>query len=251
MSSPPLWFSLYTKKEYIGKEDAFVDVSNISGIKELEKNYLSILKELEQYLETNSLNAHFNATMVDKASTWKVQGVRSWRKESYRKQKHFPKTMELLNALPGVSTISFNLLEPQATIKPHSGDTNAIIRCHLGLKIPAGLPACGLKVKDEVKAWQSGKVLAFTDAYRHEAWNCCDETRIILLFDMIKPEFKKQTNKICSTIHASFFMQKIGNTFPIIYKVNRKIYKLALFPLVLLFRLKIPIANKRNRLRFT
>ena len=63
----------------------------------------------------------------------------------------------------------------------------------MGLKIPDN---CRLKVKGEVKSWEQGKVTGFIDAFEHEAWNNSTETRIILLFDILKPAFAKQKSKI-------------------------------------------------------
>ncbi len=248
MSANLLWFSLYTKNEYNSKEKPYADVSSITGITELELNYQVVLNELEAYLKRNQLKTHFNTVMVEKQASWKVQGLRVWGLNNYKKQKHFKKTMALLNAIPNVTLVSFNLLEPQSNIKPHFGDTNAIIRCHLGLKIPSTAPICALKVKEEVRGWQEGKVVGFIDAYTHEAWNHSDETRIILLFDILKPEFVKKKRIVCATVQSSLYLQKLGNIFPKLYTINRKIYRICMFPFVLFLILITPL---RNAFRFT
>ncbi len=250
MADNKLWFSLYTHKEYKSKEPPFVDISHVKGVKELEQNYEVILKELEQYLEKNSLVIHFNKTMVEKAQTWKVQGLGAWGWKNYAKRIYFPKTMALFNAVPNVTNISFNLLEPQSKIKPHQGDTNAVIRCHLGLKIPAEAPVCAIKVKDEMKGWQAGKVIAFIDAYTHEAWNLTDETRIILLFDIMKPEFIKQKSKICATVRTSMTIQILGNYFPKIYTTDRKKFKIILYPLVVFHQITTPLRNFYRSIKY-
>ena len=243
MSDNKLWFSLYDSNEYKGIETPFVDVSEIKGIKELEENYLVVLKELEEYLAENNFTSHFNNTMVEKSQTWKVQGLQGWGRQNYSKQRCFPKTIALLKAIPNITTMSFNLLEPNAKIKPHSGDTNAVIRCHLGLKIPASAPVCQLTVKGETKEWQAGKVISFNDAYIHEACNLSNETRLILLFDIMKPQFIKQKSMICATIHSSFSMQKLGNVFPGIYNMNRQLFKRLLRPYIFLIQIKLPMLN--------
>jgi ornithine lipid ester-linked acyl 2-hydroxylase len=243
MPDNKLWFSLFTKKEYQGTEPPFVDINHIKGVKELENNYLVILKEFEEYLENNNLESHFNNTMVEKPETWKVQGLRGWTRQNYSKQRHFPKTVALLNAIPNITTMCFNVLEPHAKIKPHQGDTNAIIRCHLGLKIPATSPVCQLTVKGETKDWQAGKVIAFIDAYTHQACNLSNEPRLILLFDIIKPKFIKQKSMICATVRTSFSMQRIGNVLPGIYNMNRSVFKFILRPYIFLIQLKLPLFN--------
>ena len=121
--------------------------------------------------------------MVEKPKTWKVRSLRVWDVEMYDVQKHFPETMKMLSKIPNVVNVGFNVLDPKAKIKPHNGDTNAIIRCHLGLQIPIEKTSCGLMVKQEIKHWENGKVFGFEDAFIHEAWNDTDEIRIIFLFD--------------------------------------------------------------------
>jgi aspartyl/asparaginyl beta-hydroxylase (cupin superfamily) len=139
--------------------------------------------------------------------------------------------------------MGFNILEPNARIKPHSGDTNAIYRCHLGLQIPSNEKGCVMKVLDNEVNWSNGKLIAFEDAFLHEAWNDTDEIRIILIFDVLKPKYAKNKLKICATILASFYLQQVGNVFPVLYQVNRKIFKIILFPFVLFLRFAIPIRN--------
>lgn len=250
MVKDKLWFSLYTRKEYEGNDLPFIDISSIKGIKELEQNHIIIKDELNEYLKANSLNNHFNITMVEKDKTWKVQGLRGWCLQNYKKQKYFPKTMALLNAIPHVTSISFNLLEPQSKIKSHQGDTNAIIRCHLGLKVPADAPACALKVKEETKGWEEGKVFGFTDAFTHDAWNLTDETRIILLFDIIKPEFIKQKVLVCATVRVSLLIQFFGNYFPSIYNWNRERFKGITLPFICMYCMLIPLKNIYRKLRY-
>ncbi|MBS1647963.1 MAG: aspartyl/asparaginyl beta-hydroxylase domain-containing protein [Bacteroidetes bacterium] len=241
-----LWFSLYTNKKYRGHEKPYVDVSAITGIKELEQNDHLLLSELNTYLKKQTLHSHFNTMMVEKPEVWKVQGLRGWGLERYEKQIYFPETMRLLNAIPNVTSISINLIEPHSKVKPHSGDTNAIIRCHLGLKIP---PDCGLRVNEETTTWQEGKVLGFIDAFEHEAWNNSGETRIIILFDILKPEYLRKKRWICATVRTAFFIQRLGNFFPGLYKIERGFLKIVALPFILFLLIKIPIRNKAYQIR--
>jgi ornithine lipid ester-linked acyl 2-hydroxylase len=242
-----LWFSLFTNADYVSGEKPFVDTSNISEIKNLETNYKTVLAELEEYLSKHQLRGHFNTMMVDKPQSWKVRSLKVWGVEMYDVQKHFQKTMALVNTIPGVINVGFNILEPNSKIKPHGGDTNAIIRNHMGLKIPASSPTCTLKVKGEERGWENGKVLSFIDAFQHEAWNSSNEIRIILLFDILKPEFLKEQNRICATILSSLYVQRIGNVWKGLYKMDREIFRYILAPLILFLQCVIPIRNKLKK----
>ncbi|MBN8696182.1 MAG: aspartyl/asparaginyl beta-hydroxylase domain-containing protein [Bacteroidetes bacterium] len=238
-----LWFSLYNNSEFQSDLPAYPDIRSTEGINDLEKNYLTVLKELDTYIQQNGIKSHFNITMVEKPESWKVRSLLVWGVKMYQFQKHFPETMKLMNNIPGVVNICFNALEPQSKIVPHFGDTNAVIRCHLGLQIPSSLPACGLKVKNIEKSWEPGKVIGFIDAYTHEAWNLTDQRRTILLFDILKPEFIHQKNKVCATVLMSFYLQNLGNIFPSLYKMNRSIFKILLWPFIMFLQLAIPIRN--------
>lgn len=238
-----LWFSLLHKRPYKGIEPNYPNVSSIKGIQELEANYEIVLTELQNYLQQYVFEPQFNTTMVEKPKSWKVRSLRVWGVEMYEIQKHFPETIKLLSNIDGVINVGFNLLEPQAIIKPHCGDTNAIIRCHLGLIIPKENDTCAIKVNGEIKYWQQGKVIGFTDAYDHEAWNKTDQQRIIMLFDILKSEYGTQKNKICGVVLASLYMQNLGNVFPKLYHVNPVwLYPIS-YPLAFIIRFLIPIRN--------
>jgi len=238
-----LWFSLLNQRPYKGVESAFPDVSEIKGIKELEEKSAVVFNELEDYLKKNVLESQFNVTMVERPKTWKVRSLRVWGVEMYDVQKHFPETLKLLAGIDGVINIGFNLLEPQAVIKPHCGATNAIIRCHLGLVIPEENEKCAIKVNDNIMHWKQGKVIGFTDAYNHEAWNKTDKRRIILLFDVLKPEYITKKHKISGVVLASLYIQQIANFFPKLYTVNPVLLYPISYPLSFIIRGLIPIRN--------
>ena len=45
-----------------------------------------------------------------------------------------------------------------------------------------------MRVGDETRAWTTGHLAIFDDSINHEAWNNSDATRVILLFDVPRPE---------------------------------------------------------------
>lgn len=103
----------------------------------------------------------------------------------------FPTTMEVLEKLelPRITvrapSILFSRLAPGARIPPHHGVMNARLICHLPLIVP---PGCGFRVGGEVREWHEGELLVFDDTVEHEAWNNGDADRIILIFDVWRPE---------------------------------------------------------------
>lgn len=92
--------------------------------------------------------------------------------------------------LPGKAPmVLFSLLKPGAHIPPHSGLINTRLICHLPILVPG--PAW-LRVGSETHYWQEGKLVMFDDSIEHEAMNEADQTRVVLLFDIWRPELSLQ-----------------------------------------------------------
>jgi ornithine lipid ester-linked acyl 2-hydroxylase len=96
-----------------------------------------------------------------------------------------PETTKLLERVPNLMTAVFSSLAPGTQIAPHTGYPDGVLRCHLGLVVPA--EGCGIRIGDEIQTWSTGKCLIFDDTIEHEAWNLSDELRAVLLIDF-KPE---------------------------------------------------------------
>lgn len=79
----------------------------------------------------------------------------------------------------------FSLLRPGTHIFAHNGMLNTRLICHLPLIVP---PGCRLRVGSETRTWERGRLLIFDDSIEHEAWNDSAETRVILLFEIWRPE---------------------------------------------------------------
>jgi aspartyl/asparaginyl beta-hydroxylase (cupin superfamily) len=88
--------------------------------------------------------------------------------------------------IPGRSPMAlWSLLKPRTHIAPHHGMLNTRLICHLPLIAP---PDCALRVGHETRAWEEGRMLIFDDSVEHEAWNRSRHTRVVLLFEIWRPE---------------------------------------------------------------
>ncbi len=79
----------------------------------------------------------------------------------------------------------FSQLQAKTHIPPHWGMLNTRLICHIPLIVP---PACRLRVGNEVCKVKVGEAMIFDDTIEHEAWNDSDETRVVLLFEIWRPE---------------------------------------------------------------
>lgn len=106
-----------------------------------------------------------------------------------------PRTIEALKAAPqpyirGRSPMAlFSLLKPGTHIFPHNGLLNTRLICHLPLIVPDG---CRFRVGNEIRQWEEGKLLIFDDSIEHEAWNEGQSVRVILLFEIWRPEISEE-----------------------------------------------------------
>jgi aspartyl/asparaginyl beta-hydroxylase (cupin superfamily) len=94
----------------------------------------------------------------------------------------------------------FSLLRPGARIPPHTGQINARLICHLPLIVPDG---CGFRVGNEVRRWIEGETLIFDDTIEHEAWNNSGRLRVVLLFDIWRPELSLEERKLVAATLAA------------------------------------------------
>ena len=106
-----------------------------------------------------------------------------------------PRTLAALEAVPLARlpnrspTVLFSQLRPGAHIPPHHGMVNTRLICHLPVIVPG---RCRFRVGNDVREWQAGRAWVFDDTIEHEAWNDSDRTRVVLLFDVERPELDEQ-----------------------------------------------------------
>lgn len=118
----------------------------------------------------------------------------------------FPATMAALDDVPlcrapgRTPSVLFSRLAPRTRIPPHHGQVNARLICHLPLIVP---PGCGLRVGNATRSWVEGETLIFDDSIEHEAWNNSDRTRVVLLFDVWRPELSDEERRLVAALLAA------------------------------------------------
>lgn len=97
-----------------------------------------------------------------------------------------PKTVALLNSIPGIKAAMFATLAPHSKLNPHRDPFAGSLRYHLGLITPNSRD-CAIFVDGEEHAWGDGKDLVFDETYVHWVHNTTDQTRVILFADVERP----------------------------------------------------------------
>lgn len=117
-----------------------------------------------------------------------------------------PNTMAALMGapIPHIATRSpmvlFSVLRPHTHIPAHNGMLNTRLICHIPLIVP---PDCRLRVGNETRSVEFGKAMIFDDSIEHEAWNDSDETRVILLFEIWRPELSEAERRALTVMYEA------------------------------------------------
>jgi aspartyl/asparaginyl beta-hydroxylase (cupin superfamily) len=201
---------------------------------EIEKHWVEIKPEVHNLVKDTDKQFTSNSYVgLTKGDSWSSYTFLFWkiRSREERLGDKCPTLSNYLKQVPGLVSFSLSRLAPHTTIEPHRGDTNAVMRCHLGIEVPAGLPECGLQAGTEQQAWAEGKWLFFNDAFKHSAWNNTDKRRIVIIMDVIRPEFLYKERRVCANIRARHFVLQIQNRVKII-KYLKYAIKAPLFGIV-------------------
>lgn len=212
-----IWYG-YKGKPYSGELPPFYRVEEFEWASLIEASYPMIREELEAYIQNHEalFKPYFNSTLSEKPKAWKTSNFIFWSREVKENSTKIPDTYMLFSRIRGLTSMGISMLEPGAAIKPHYGDTDAIIRCHLGLRIPAPSPVTALRVGTEVKGWEEGRLLLFCDAWEHESWNYSEHQRYTLIFDVIHPAHLPQKRRICSNVRSWLDLQKVYERYAFI-----------------------------------
>ena len=65
------------------------------------------------------------------------------------------------------------------------------------MKVSAGAK---IRVADEEKTWENGRIIVFDDSFEHEVWHNGDELRLILIVDLWHPDLSELQKQQLSPI---------------------------------------------------
>jgi aspartyl/asparaginyl beta-hydroxylase (cupin superfamily) len=123
----------------------------------------------------------------------------------------FPVLADRLAAIPHLISAGISVLEPGASLLPHNGSTNAVMRVHFPLKVPGRYPDCGMDIEGHEVSWEEGKVFMFCDMKIHRVQNLTRERRYILLMDVMRPEYVHLKKMVCVHTIARILVNVIMN----------------------------------------
>lgn len=159
----------------------------------LKKNINIIMDELNEFISSNDKWIKWSKLLdMNKDIEWDTIPLYGYKK--YTKYKiFFKKTIELLEQIKNIELISFSKLKPGVLLDIHHGPkfSNDKLRTQLGLIVPEN---CGMWVEGYKEFMSHGKFITFDDTKYHTAFNYSNEDRIILIIDLIRPEYLEKGN---------------------------------------------------------
>jgi len=161
----------------------FYDTSHFPFVKLLEDNWELFLSEFNSVKEESIPYPEYD--LYD--GEWDVLHFIFFKNNNLKTKKFCPESLKIIEQIPGVCNASYSTLRYSTDIKPHTGFSDKLLRCHLGLKIPT---SCSLTVDGESQIWEEGKCLIFDDTKLHSAYNHSAEDRVILLLDIEKSKYE-------------------------------------------------------------
>jgi beta-hydroxylase len=177
-------FSLVGDKE-------FFDPHEFPWVADIEARWREVRAELDRVLEHRDAVPNIQDISVDQLELtqddrWKSFFFYGYGVRNDANCRICPRTAELIEAIPGMTTAFFSILLPQKRLPPHRGAYKGVLRYHLGLMIPD--PAnCAIRVGGRQEHWREGESLIFDDTFNHAAWNATDQIRVVLIVDFRRP----------------------------------------------------------------
>lgn len=231
---------------YQGNHPWFYEPADYPWVKTLESNWTAIRDEIfdnpdgKRDINLTSVNPPY----LSSPNSWKNAYFYNFMWKKHENCKRFPKTYEILKSIPNLIFAEITILEPHSEVLPHIGETNTTIRGHLGIKIPAKLPTCGIKVGEDQRSWKEGKVVLFSDAHRHTVWNHSDEQRFVLVFDVLRDEFAKNKFWVSASALGALTVKYVDEHLNLFKRLPKFVINSAHFIFTLMWFLYLPIQRR-------
>jgi hypothetical protein len=243
---------VYLKREekYNGSLPRFYLPEWFPELQPLKDNWRAIRDEILNFEKINGeikgLDSNPYVAPQFEGINWSNIFLENFMIKHHRNRKKFPVTSSVIDQIPNCSFAVISVLAPHTTILPHFGDTNGIVRAHLGLAIPAGLPECGARVGDEEQGWADGELTLFTEAYLHGTWNHTSQKRYVLVVDIVPAFHGVSKITVCTNLLGAQSFNYLEKRFPIFKKAPDYMANFICSCLAFLWRLYLPIQRKIN-----
>ena len=188
----------------------FYPTSELEWVAPLEEAFATIKRELLDLLDHDGagFSTYANEYMALNAG-WNTYNFFFFGEKFEENCARCPETTALLESLPRFERdhIMFSALNPHTRIPPHYGPMNGILRAHLPLIVPQG---CYIKVGEDERPWEEGKVMVFDDSFLHQVWNHSDSLRIVLFLNFWHPCFAAEEIPVLEEFRSAYELSPLA-----------------------------------------
>ena len=188
----------------------FYDPTEFAWARPLEQAFPAIREELLRVLRDDA--AGFRGYMSEgntRVAGWNTFNFFFYGKKFEENCARCPETTRVLESLPRFERdhVMFSALNPHAHIPPHTGPMNGIIRGHLPL---LAQPGSFIRVGDQQRTWEEGKLLVFDDSFEHEVWNHSGHVRIVLFMNFWHPCFSSEEIAVLERFRTAYELSPLS-----------------------------------------
>jgi aspartyl/asparaginyl beta-hydroxylase (cupin superfamily) len=236
-------------EEYNGNLPNFYDPAIFEELIPLKENWMAIREEVLAYEkkmgELRDMDSH--SPPENTANLWSHTYLMSYLRIFHKNRKKFPVLSSVIDQIPSCTYATISVLPPNTSILPHYGDTNGVVRTHLGLIIPAPAPTIAITVGDEQRGWEEGELLCFTIVNKHQVWNKSDKRRYIVILDFVPKPLLDRKMEICTKTLGSQSFTYLYKQFALVRMLPEFIHSFLCFIFTIIWRIYLPI---QRRMRF-
>jgi aspartate beta-hydroxylase/beta-hydroxylase len=142
-------------------------------------------REIPRYHDLDPMQSNISAA-GDPERSWKIFYLHAMGDWPMQARAACPRTVELLEHIPGLFQAFFSILDAGKSIPAHEGPYRGYLRYHLGLVVPEQAPP-SIRIKDRDYTWREGQSILFDDSWDHEVTNRSGEDRVVLIVDIRRP----------------------------------------------------------------
>lgn len=242
------------KEFYEGKLPNFYDPKDFPELQILVDNWIKIRDEIldfeKRFGYIKGMDYFSSPAEVEGAEPWSTINLESYMRKYHHNRAKFPFLTSVTDQIKNCCTVTISILPPNTNIKPHYGDTNGIIRAHLGLVVPDSYPTTAIKVGNEQRGWENGELLLFTVVQQHQVWSHSNHRRYVLIIDFVPKPIQHRMKEICANTLGSqsfiFFYKK----FKLVQKIPYPIAGLFCKTFALVWKFYLPVQNRLSFLKF-
>jgi aspartyl/asparaginyl beta-hydroxylase (cupin superfamily) len=161
-------------------------------VAEVEAGWREVRGELDTVMRYREAMPSFQdivkeVGLIQQDDDWKTYFLKGVGMDCVENAARCPKTMALLEQIPGCTTAFFSILSPGKHIPSHRGAWAGVLRLHLALMVPEPREKVRIRIANEICQWEEGRCLIFDDTWNHEVWNDTEGYRVVLFVDFERP----------------------------------------------------------------